>query len=62
MNRRQTFVSSAAGANEIGTYFKFVAEIEEGIYVSIFDGRTEYRHAEMLTNEVRPGFYGLIAH
>jgi hypothetical protein len=27
--------------------------------MSIFDGRTEYRLAEMLTNEVRPGILAL---
>ncbi len=49
------FVSQSAGSKEVGTYFKFVAELEDGRYVSIFDGVTEYRLTELLTKEVRAG-------
>jgi hypothetical protein len=49
-------VSHSVGSKEVGTYFKFVAELEDGRYVSIFDGTTEYRLTELLQREVRAGY------
>mmetsp|Transcript_43576 Transcript_43576/g.116540 ORF Transcript_43576/g.116540 Transcript_43576/m.116540 type:complete len:187 (-) Transcript_43576:41-601(-) len=55
---RNAFIPRPIGRDEAETYFKFVAEVERGTFVSIFDGRTEYRIAETVSSEVRPGHQG----
>ena len=51
-NRNGRFTHS--DSVDVENYFKFVAEID-GRFFSIYDGQTEYKVAELVTNEVKAG-------